>query len=40
LSVGGEVFLTCEFAGADLMSENDGFTCSGKAHFNMIVQSG
>ncbi len=39
LNVDDEVFLDCEFAAADLTPENDGLTYSGKAHFNIIVQS-
>jgi hypothetical protein len=39
LSVTGEVFLSCEFSGADLTPEPDGLTYSGKAHFDVITAS-
>jgi len=39
LAVSGEVFISCEFAGADLLPESDGLTYSGKAHFSVITQS-
>jgi Protein of unknown function (DUF3168) len=39
LSVSDEVFLSCEFAGAELAPEADGLTAGGRAHFNVITQS-
>ena len=39
LSVSGEVFLSCEFTGADITPEPDGLTYSGKARFDVMTQS-
>ena len=39
LTVTGEVFLSCEFSGADLTPEADGLTYNAKAHFDVITQS-
>ncbi len=39
LDVADEVFVSCEFSGADIMPESDGLTYSGKVHFSVITQS-
>jgi hypothetical protein len=39
LSVAGEVFLSCEFAGAELTPQADGLTYNARAHFDVITQS-
>lgn len=39
LTVSGQTFLSCEFAGADLTQESDGLTYNAKAHFDVITQS-
>ena len=38
LTVSGQVFISCEFSGGDVMPESDGLTYRGEARFTVITQ--
>jgi Protein of unknown function (DUF3168) len=39
LSVTGQVFVSCEFAGVTIVPDGDGLTYRGTAHYDIMVQS-